>query len=60
VSHSGWRLYSNNRAIGKETNDETRERVEAGLEISAASYAGYTENTIAKLKQAYKKKYYPR
>jgi hypothetical protein len=51
---------SNGRFSRKETNDERRKRIEEALEKSAATYAGYAENTISKLKQAYKNKYYPR
>ncbi|KAF8269717.1 hypothetical protein EI94DRAFT_906828 [Lactarius quietus] len=44
----------------KETEEQTRNRVEEGLEDSAANYAKHTENTIMKLQQAYLKKYNPR
>ncbi|KAH9051869.1 hypothetical protein EDB87DRAFT_1836128 [Lactarius vividus] len=41
----------------KETEDQTRKRVEESLEKSAAKYANHTENTILKLQQAYLKKH---
>ncbi|KAF8256585.1 hypothetical protein EI94DRAFT_1765002 [Lactarius quietus] len=41
----------------KESNDETRKRIEEDLRISAAKYADYAENTISRLQQAYLKKY---
>ncbi|KAI9429807.1 Rho GTPase activation protein [Lactarius indigo] len=47
-------------AVLKETGDQTRRRVEEGLEESAAKYADHTENTILKLQQAYLKKHHPR
>ncbi|KAH9051871.1 hypothetical protein EDB87DRAFT_1693352 [Lactarius vividus] len=43
-----------------ETEDQTRKRVEEGLEESAAKYANHVENTILKLQQAYLKKHHPR
>ncbi|KAF8269723.1 Rho GTPase activation protein [Lactarius quietus] len=46
--------------IQKETEGQTRKRVEEGLEDSAAKYADHAENTIMKLQQAYLKKYHPR
>ncbi|KAI9433262.1 Rho GTPase activation protein [Lactarius indigo] len=47
-------------AVLKEVEDQTRKRVEEGLEESAAKYADHTENTILKLQQAYLKKHHPR
>ncbi|KAH8989319.1 hypothetical protein EDB86DRAFT_1903013 [Lactarius hatsudake] len=47
-------------AVLKETEDQTRKRVEEGLEESAAKYADHAENTILKLQQAYLKKHHPR
>ncbi|KAF8269720.1 hypothetical protein EI94DRAFT_1785199 [Lactarius quietus] len=47
-------------AMLKEMEDQTRKRVEEGLEDSAANYADHVENTIMKLQQAYWKKYNPR
>ncbi|KAH9044598.1 hypothetical protein EDB85DRAFT_471359 [Lactarius pseudohatsudake] len=44
----------------KETEDQTRKRIEEDLNKSAANYADYAENTISKLQQAYFKKYHPR
>ncbi|KAH9051873.1 hypothetical protein EDB87DRAFT_630949 [Lactarius vividus] len=44
----------------KETEDQTRKRVEEGLEESAAKYADHTENTILRLQQTYLKKPNPR
>ncbi|KAH9179052.1 hypothetical protein EDB89DRAFT_1925124 [Lactarius sanguifluus] len=44
----------------KETEDQTRKRVEEGLKQSAAKYADHAENAILKLQQAYSKKYHPR
>ncbi|KAH9037701.1 hypothetical protein EDB84DRAFT_1128646 [Lactarius hengduanensis] len=44
----------------KETEDQTRKRVEEGLEESAAKYADHAENTILRLQQAYLKKHNPR
>ncbi|KAH8989331.1 hypothetical protein EDB86DRAFT_1907683 [Lactarius hatsudake] len=44
----------------KETEDQTRKRVEEGLEESAVKYANHAENTILKLQQAYLKKHKPR
>ena len=43
----------------KETNDETRSRIERDLKYSTAKYADYAENEISKLQQAYLQKYYP-
>ncbi|KAI9433264.1 hypothetical protein H4582DRAFT_2101673 [Lactarius indigo] len=40
----------------KETEDQTRKRVEEGLEESAAKYADHAENTILRLQQTYLKK----
>ena len=51
---------SDNRVIRKETEDQTRKRVEEDLEDSATKYADHAENTILKLQQAYLKKYHPR
>ncbi|KAI9456966.1 Rho GTPase activation protein [Lactarius psammicola] len=53
-------LFSDKRAIRKESNDKTRKRVEEDLKKSAAKYADHAENTISKLQQAYLEKYYPR
>ncbi|KAF8269718.1 Rho GTPase activation protein [Lactarius quietus] len=44
----------------KETEDQTRKRVEEVLQDSAANYANHAENTIMKLQQAYLKRYNPR
>ncbi|KAF8269722.1 hypothetical protein EI94DRAFT_1724545 [Lactarius quietus] len=44
----------------KETEVQTRKRVEEGLQESAANYADHVENTIVKLQQACLKKYNPR
>ncbi|KAH8997410.1 hypothetical protein EDB92DRAFT_1420868 [Lactarius akahatsu] len=44
----------------KETEDQTRKRIEEDLNKSVANYADYAENTISKLQQAYFKKYHPR
>ncbi|KAH9029682.1 hypothetical protein EDB85DRAFT_1508451 [Lactarius pseudohatsudake] len=46
-------------AVLKETEDQTRKRVEEGLEESTAKYADHSENTILKLQQAYLKKRHP-
>ena len=51
---------SDHEIVRKETEDQTRKRVEEGLEDSAAKYADHAENTILKLQQAYLKKYNPR
>ena len=48
-----------NAAVWKGTNDETRRRIKADLNASAATYADHVENTISGLQQAYLKKYYP-
>jgi hypothetical protein len=50
---------SDNRVIRKETEDQTRKRVEEDLEDSAAKYADHAE-IILKLQQTYLKKYHPR
>ncbi|KAI9448584.1 hypothetical protein H4582DRAFT_1901629 [Lactarius indigo] len=44
----------------KESNDGTRKRIEEDLKGSAAKYADLAENKIAKLQQAYIKKYHHR
>ncbi|KAI9433334.1 hypothetical protein H4582DRAFT_1003264 [Lactarius indigo] len=44
----------------KEAEDQTRNRVEEGLEKSATKYADHAENTILKLQKAYLKKHHPR
>ena len=43
----------------KETNDETRKRIEKDLRRSTAKYADHVENEISKLRQAYLKKHHP-
>ncbi|KAH9008426.1 hypothetical protein EDB83DRAFT_2531807 [Lactarius deliciosus] len=43
-----------------EVEDQTRKRVEEGLEESATKYADHAENTILRLQQAYLKKHNPR
>jgi hypothetical protein len=50
-------ICSNHRTIWKESNDETRRRIEGDLKSSAAKYVDHAENTISKLQQAYLKKY---
>ena len=60
TSRSGGQPCSDNGIIRKETEDRTRKRIEEDLNKSAANYADYAENTIAKLQQAYFKKYHPR
>ena len=52
-------LCSNNRGNYKESNDETRKRVEEDLEESTAKYADHVENKISKLQQAYLKQHHP-
>ncbi|KAH8989323.1 hypothetical protein EDB86DRAFT_1904736 [Lactarius hatsudake] len=44
----------------KETEYQTRKRVEEGLEESAAKYADHAENTILRLQQGYLKRHNPR
>ncbi|KAN0140294.1 hypothetical protein V8E53_002190 [Lactarius tabidus] len=44
----------------KETNDETRERIDGDLKKSAAEYADHAEKRISRLQAAHFKKYYPR
>ena len=53
-------IYSDNRVIRKETENQTRQRIEKDLEDSAAQYSDHAENTILRLQQAYLKKYHPR
>ncbi|KAI9453211.1 Rho GTPase activation protein [Lactarius psammicola] len=60
TSRLGGNPCSNNRVIRKETEDQTRKRVEEDLEYSTARYADHAENKILKLQQAYLKKYHPR
>ena len=43
----------------KETEDQTRKRIEKNLRNSATDYADHAENTISKLQQTYSKKYHP-
>ncbi|KAI9456978.1 hypothetical protein BJY52DRAFT_1187583 [Lactarius psammicola] len=43
----------------KESNNETRKRIEEDLKRSTAKYADHVESTISKLQQAYLKKYHP-
>lgn len=56
----GKSLCTDNWVIGKETEDQTRQRVQEDLEDSATKYADHAENTIMKLQQAYLKKNNPR
>ncbi|KAH9032171.1 Rho GTPase activation protein [Lactarius pseudohatsudake] len=43
----------------KESKDRTKNRIEEDLKNSATKYADCAENTVARLQQAYLKKYYP-
>ncbi|KAH9041938.1 hypothetical protein EDB84DRAFT_1559528 [Lactarius hengduanensis] len=43
----------------EESKDRTKNLIEEDLKRSATSYADYAENIVAKLQQAYLKKYYP-
>ena len=54
----GGKFCSDNWVIGKETENQTRQRVGEDLRDSAEKYADYAENTILKLQQAYLKKYH--
>jgi hypothetical protein len=45
--------------VRKQTNNETRERIEKDLKRSTAWYADHAENEISKLQQAYLKKHHP-
>ncbi|KAF8260443.1 hypothetical protein EI94DRAFT_1833863 [Lactarius quietus] len=47
-------------AAFKESKDESRKGIKKDLNNSGAGYAGYVENTISKLQEAYFKKYHPR
>jgi hypothetical protein len=60
TSHSVGHLCSVNRTTPKETEDETRKRVEEALRASTAECADHAENTISKFQLAYLKKYHPR
>jgi hypothetical protein len=45
--------------VRKETNDNTRKRIEKDLKWSTAKYSDHVENKISELQRAYLKKYHP-
>ena len=51
---------TDNSIIQKDTEVQTRKRLQEDLKISAAKYADHTENTIMKLQRAYLNKLHPR